>query len=351
MLFYYDKYMQKLLSYNAPLSICIGGNSIGKTYGFTKQIIDDYFNTGGLFKGKQFGWIRRYDTELKKAAANFFDDIVEHDEYPGYLFKTDSAAAYIAAKPKSEDEKPKWDTIGHFFALSKQGNYKGTAYPRVKRLVFDEYIRELKTPPGYLYDDIGKLMKLWKTVARKRSDCQLYLLSNAVDLVNPAFAWLGIVNEPKEGFSWHNNKTVILHHIKDKAFAASERDTLVGQVIAGTSLESVMIDNEFAQSNDSFIGDKTSKASYRYGFQYDKQRFGVWYDGYQGIFYINRKIPKGGQVYALKLADHAPNLHLISTAGQFARKMGVLYGNGIVYFSDNATRENFIKMLNMLGLK
>lgn len=337
--------MEKTLSYNAPMTIAVGGNSIGKTYSFTYQGVKEFIKTG-----KQFGWIRRYAPELKKASSNFFDDLIEHDEFPGYIFKTDKEHGYIAKKPTG-NAKPDWKVCCHFYALSMQGSYKGTAYPKVKRLIFDEYIREVKTPPGYLYDDIGKLMKLWKTVGRKRNDCQLYLLSNAVDLVNPAFLWLGITDEPKPGYSWHNNKTVLLHHIKDAAFAQSERDTLVGKVIAGTELEKVMIDNEFAASNDLFIAKKTSNAKYRYGFKYCGHVYAIWLDNSNGLFYVNRKAPKGGLVYSLTTEDHRPNMYLVESAGKFARQIGRLYGNGVVRFENNAAREGFLKMLRMLGLR
>lgn len=343
--YYLQKYMEKTLSYNAPMTIAVGGNSIGKTYSFTYQGVKEFIKTG-----KQFGWIRRYAPELKKASSNFFDDLIEHDEFPGYIFKTDKERGYIAKKPTGK-AKPYWQVCCHFFALSMQGSYKGTAYPKIKRLIFDEYIREVKTPPGYLYDDIGKLMKLWKTVGRKRNDCQLYLISNAVDLVNPAFLWLGITDEPKPGYSWHNNKTVLLHHIKDAAFAQSERDTLVGKVIAGTELEKVMIDNEFAASNDLFIAKKTANAKYRYGFKYCGHVYGIWLDNSNGLFYVNCKAPKGGLVYSLTTEDHRPNMYLVESAGKFARNIGRLYGNGVVRFENNAAREGFLKMLRMLGLR
>lgn len=343
--YYLQKYMEKTLSYNAPMTIAVGGNSIGKTYSFTYQGVKEFIKTG-----KQFGWIRRYAPELKKASSNFFDDLIEHDEFPGYIFKTDKERGYIAKKPTG-NAKPDWQVCCHFFALSMQGSYKGTAYPKIKRLIFDEYIREVKTPPGYLYDDIGKLMKLWKTVGRKRNDCQLYLISNAVDLVNPAFLWLGITDEPKPGYSWHNNKTVLLHHIKDAAFAQSERDTLVGKVIAGTELEKVMIDNEFAASNDLFIAKKTANAKYRYGFKYCGHVYAIWLDNSNGLFYVNRKAPKGGLVYSLTTEDHRPNMYLVESAGKFARQIGRLYGNGVVRFENNAAREGFLKMLRMLGLR
>lgn len=343
--FYLRKYMQKTLSYNAPITICVGGNSIGKTYSFTYQGVKEFIDSG-----KEFGWVRRYDTELKKAASSLFDDLIEHDEFTGYIFKTDKERGYIAKKPKGS-AKPAWQVCCHFFALSKQQTYKGTAYPKVKRLIFDEYIRETKSPPGYLPDDFEKLMKLWKTISRKRKDCQLYLLSNAVDLVNPAFLWLGITDEPKPGYSWHNHKTVLLHHIKDQAFAQSERETLVGQVIAGTSLEKVMIDNEFAASNDVFISRKTPNAKYRYGFKYMNHVYAVWFDMQTGLFYVNRKAPRGALIYSLTTEDHRPNMYLIESAGKFARQIGRLYGNGVVRFENNAAREGFLKMLRMLGLR
>jgi hypothetical protein len=343
--FYLQKYMQKTLSYNAPITICVGGNSIGKTYSFTHQAVKEFIDSG-----KEFGWIRRYSTELKIAANSLFDDLVEHNDFPGYIFKTNAERGYIAKKPKG-NAKPDWQVCCHFFALTKQQTYKGTAYPKIKRLIFDEYIRETNTPPGYLKSDFKTLMKLWKTVARKRKDCQLYLLSNAVDLVNPAFLWLGITDEPKPGYSWHNNKTVLLHHIKDQAFAQSERETLVGRVIAGTSLEKVMIDNEFAASNDLFIAKKTPNAKYRYGFKYMNHVYAVWFDMKSGLFYVNRKAPKGALIYSLTTEDHRPNMYLVESAGKFARQIGRLYGNGVVRFENNAAREGFLKMLRMLGLR
>ena len=110
--FYLQKYMEKTLSYNAPMTIAVGGNSIGKTYSFTYQGVKEFIKSG-----KEFGWIRRYETELKKAAANFFDDLVEHEEFPEYIFKTDKEHGYIAKKPSGK-AKPDWRVCCHFFALS-----------------------------------------------------------------------------------------------------------------------------------------------------------------------------------------------------------------------------------------
>ena len=121
--FYLQKYMEKTLSYNAPMTIAIGGNSIGKTYSFTYQCVKEFIKSG-----KEFGWIRRYETELKKAAANFFDDLVEHDEFPGYIFKTDKEHGYISKKPSGKD-KPNWKVCFHFFRIEQARYIQGNGIP------------------------------------------------------------------------------------------------------------------------------------------------------------------------------------------------------------------------------
>ena len=54
-------------SYNKFLNFIIGGRGIGKTYGFKKDCISRYKK-----KGKQFLYLRRYKTDLKKIKTFLF---------------------------------------------------------------------------------------------------------------------------------------------------------------------------------------------------------------------------------------------------------------------------------------
>ena len=66
-------------SYNKFLNFIIGGRGIGKTYGFKKDCISRYKKTG-----KQFLYLRRYKTDLKKINT-FLND--QFENFKDYEFK------------------------------------------------------------------------------------------------------------------------------------------------------------------------------------------------------------------------------------------------------------------------
>ena len=319
--------------------------SYGKTFAFAKRGVDNWI------KGrKQFMWVRRYRTERDKAAPTFFDDLIAHGLYPGYEFKVQGGKGYIRKSP--EDESEKWHLIAHFVALSEAQLWKGTAFPDVNMIVFDEFIRELKTPPGYLPDDVGAFLSLYKTVSRDRTDVRAYLCANACDVVNPYFMFAGINGEPPEGFSWHNGKTILMYYPKPAEVEDAERNTLVGRLIAGTPYEGAMINNEFANAHEAFIERKPSRARYRYGFIWRNEKFGIWVDDSEGLYYVTSKVlPDQGQLFTLTASDMRPNLVMISRAEGYCKSLLKLYRYGVLRYETPAVRERFTKMLGLIGLR
>ena len=62
----------KVLTYNAMLNFIIGERGVGKSYGIKKHVLKKFKK-----KHKQFIYLRRYDTELRKSLKDneFFKDI------------------------------------------------------------------------------------------------------------------------------------------------------------------------------------------------------------------------------------------------------------------------------------
>lgn len=334
----------KIQSYNAPMELIIGGRSIGKTYTYAKMLARKFTKTG-----EQFAWVRRYRPELDKARATFFDELQDNNEIPGYRFKTEGDIGYCAKNTNAK--KLEWVPCCHFFTAASAGNYKGTSYPKITHIVYDEYIRDVRTPPGYLPQDMAALFSLWKTISRKKPKCKLTLLSNACDLVNPIFQFLKIYDEPKEGFTWHLNKQCLLYYVKDAIFAEQERDTVVGRIISGTEYAGMMIDNTFSNANDSFIASKPSNARYKYGFKWHGVCYGVWYAEKTGLFYVTHKYTKDGLMFALTTNDHRPNLVMIERSSGLIKKLIELYRYGLVYFDKPTTREEFTNFARLCGIR
>lgn len=360
---YYDA--PRTISYGATLNLIITLRSYGKTYGFTKAAVKDWVR-----ERKQFIYCRRYESELKLAAPYIFDDIVAHDEFPDLEFKIEGNRGYVRRKAsamkkrrESGSQKPSamensdesdtqnepWDIICYMIPVSKQADFKGIPFPRVRKIIWDEFVRENDAPPGYLTDDVQMFLNLMRTVAREREDVHAYLLGNACSLRCPWFAYAGIYDEPEVGYTWHRGKTVLVHYPEAYEFAMQETQTAVGKLMRGTSLANTAIYNLFADGGFDFIEPKPKAAKYRYSIVFRDHRWGVW--ECSGCYYVTRKTLNAGRTVALSARDMRPSVELIEQARPYVRNLLRLMGSGVLYFDTINTRETFMKMVNLCGFR
>lgn len=189
---YYD--LAEIDKTNANWRIIIGERSNGKTYQCKKRGLDNFF-----LYGKQFAYIRRTAEEVKQKRIDtlFADmgDIVQQwadrqrGKYSAYdrftIIAKGGQFRLIGIIEAYENEKGKFvaesheyiATIGYYFAL-RQANYdKGTSFPNVTTIIYDEFV----TNDPELPDEFTKLLNLVSTIKRKRDDVVVYLLGNTVN--------------------------------------------------------------------------------------------------------------------------------------------------------------------------
>lgn len=116
----------KVISYNCYLNFLVGERGVGKTFGITKFICNDFLN-----HGHHFCYIRRYQKELKEAVPNFFTEINNQSIFPNHHFSS-KGLNFIC-----NDE-----IFGHAIKLSTSQDLKGTNFSEVKNIVFDEFMIE-----------------------------------------------------------------------------------------------------------------------------------------------------------------------------------------------------------------
>lgn len=349
---YYD--VGKLLSYNAEINGVFGSRSIGKTYGLMKQCVLDWMN-----RREEFGYIRRYQSELEVVQDNILDDVMQ--EFPDYETKRTKDRYYIRKRSTKKKNTNEWCVIGHLFAASKHADYKGKPYPKIRRIIWDEYIREVNSVPGYLKNDIQALFSIYTSVARYRENVSMYLLGNTCNLIMPLFLFLNINEEPKSGVTQFRKRVnvdgeekivrFLIDYVKDGELIEQVKNSTFGALVAGSDEESVIINAEFNNGGNLFIEKKPSGAKFRYGFRWKGQPYGVWCDLSEGRWYINKKIPSDGLTFALTAKDMRPNLMLIEQATPFLKNLRRLYGYGMVYFDSPNTREGFVDLIRLIGLR
>lgn len=354
---YYD--WAKTLTYNAQFNMIISMRGLGKTYGIRKKAVKDF-----LKDGSKFVEVVRTREMLKGESAiqyGYFDKLEYNNEFPGYQFKIQGTNAYIAKIPK-DGERPKWEHIGYFVALSMMQQTKQRTFANVKTVIFDEFIIDKRTGHRYLNGEFNLFVNLIDSVAREEVDADgnalgtkvhAYLLGNSCDLTNPYFIRWGINQQPREGYSWYAGKLVLVHYVKQQTYQSGKRNTLVGRLVAGTDEESVIVDNEFRTGDNYNIAQKTSTAKFRYGIVCNGRKYGIWFDDRNGYIFINQKIPNDSSaiVLALTREDNTANYIQVRKSEKTLKLLMDYYYSDVIRFSSVGVRDGFLDAMQMFGIR
>lgn len=348
---YYD--WNKTLAYDADITMVVGSRGIGKTYGIRKQCVRDFIR-----HEDRFTEIVRFKNEISGVSGGYFDRLESNEEFPDYIFMTNNNLAFIADKP-THNEKPDWELIGYFVAMSQAQQLKKHTFNKVKRFIFDEAILD-KTDRfhHYLPREVSILANLIDTISRERADTEgtkprAYLLGNALDVMNPYFVHYD-VGVPKKGFKWYGNKTMLLHYAEDAEYSQEKSTkTVAGRMLAGTEDGAIANQNTFARISDDFIMQKTSTAKFMFGVFYNGSTFGIWEDWRSGLYFVTKKIPNNTDkpIYALTLDDNKFNYVSARRAEAPLRYMAELHYIGCVRYQTIAIRERFKEVLKLFGVR
>lgn len=352
---YYD--WPKTFSYDADVTMVVGARGVGKTFGLRTQFIRDF-----LKDGSRFVEIVRYKNELFDVADGYFNRVGAQDEFNEYIFKTNSRYAYIARKDSAEENggKPVWLTMGYFVALSEAQGKKKKTFDRVRRILMDEAIIDRSDRyHTYVRNEVGILANLVSTVSRERTDTdgirpRVYLLGNAVDFTNPYFARYKVTTSIKKGYSWFCGKTFLLHYVESAAYSEEQlKGTVAGRMMAGTAEAASAYGNEFATASEEFVERKPSRAKFMFGIFLNGNKFGIWVDHREGMYYVTGKVPRGedGKVYTLTRADSTVNMIAARKADRVMKGFTELWYLGCVRYENTDIKMKFGEVLDVFGVR
>lgn len=352
---YFD--WQKVLSYNADVSMVSAIRGKGKTYGIRKQCVKWFIDTG-----ERFCEVSRYEDESKKISKDYFGKLELNNEFPGYIFRTNNTEMWIAKRPENEKEKPEWHLMGYFVAMTKAGAAKQTTFVHVRNIILDEAIIDKRISPysRYLPNEFSTFANVVDSLTRENPNDEnykkprIFLLCNACDLVNPYFRAFGIKHVPNEGFSWYKDKTFLLYYSTNDEVAKEKlANTVSGRMIAGTDAADVAAYNMFPNAHDEFIGKKTPKAKFYFGFKFNNETFGAWLDYDIGLFFINKKIPSNTTkpIYALSTDDNGIDYVMAKRSEPTMKMLAELYYKGCIRYDTPYVRERFVFIMSMFGVR
>lgn len=186
--------MSPILSIEAIYRMIMGERSNGKTYGTIRHAMEKYVKSG--YKA-QCAYVRRWDTDLKgqnrkglcdSHTGNGVISEITNGVYDRIVYYQ---MAYYFAKFDEELNKivRTEEPFMFFFALNVSEHYKSSTYPKIKTIIFDEFL----TVNRYITDEFVVWMNFISTIVRKRGDVEIFMLANTVSRSSLYFREMGLL--------------------------------------------------------------------------------------------------------------------------------------------------------------
>ena len=178
--------------------VVYGERSNGKTYSTLDYCLERYFT-----HGEQFAIIRRYREDMKgKRGGAMFSALTNNGVIKKYSKGKWNGIYYYSQKwyliyinPENpKDKKIDDEPFAYGFALTDLEHDKSTAYPKIKNIMFDEFI----TRQAYLPDEFIVFTNVLSTIIRERDDVKIFMLGNTINQYCPYFKEMGLTNVRKQ---------------------------------------------------------------------------------------------------------------------------------------------------------
>lgn len=299
---------ERIISYNALLNLIIGERGVGKTYGFKTYAVKRFLN-----KGKQFAYIRRYDTDLEASVGSsndnkFFEQIKK--EFPNSTFKI--------SKSKKVRKLIINDKIcGYALPLSSADSLKSSSYENVDVIIYDEFMLKEGTTQHYLKNEPEVILDLIETIGRLR-DIKVYCLGNAISSTCPIMNYFNVTLPYNTDIKTFKDGTIAIEYIKNEKYREVKKASRFGKLIDGTRYGEYAIDNEFLLDSKSFIKKKDNNAKFYFILYINGNSYGIWRDFKNQLMYISKDIDPNCPIkFALHEEDHNESTMLAKARSNF----------------------------------
>lgn len=229
--------IEKILSLRMPFTFIVGGRGIGKTFGALKYALDS---------GTKFILLRRTQSQTDLINKPEFSPLKPIDPE----IRTKALSKYNAAIMKDDM------ILGYTAALSTISNMRGFDASDVDLLIYDEFIPEKHERP--LKHEATAFLNAYETINRNRelqhkSPVQVLALANAMDLANPIFIELGIVNQIDRMMSKGNNniyldrsRGLLVVVCSGSPISKQKNNTALYKLTKRNEFAKMALENEFA---------------------------------------------------------------------------------------------------------
>lgn len=329
---------ERIVSFNALLNLIIGERGVGKTYGFKTFAIKRFLN-----KGKQFAYIRRYDTDLEASIGSsndnkFFEQV--KNEFPNNEFKVTKSKK---VRKLYIDNK----ICGYALPLSSADSLKSSTYENVDIIIFDEFMLKERSSQHYLRNEPEIILDLIETIGRLR-DIRVYCLGNAISSTCPLMSYFDLSLPYNTDIKLFKENTIAVEYIKNEKYREVKKASRFGKLIDGTRYGKYAIDNEFLTDSKAFIRKKDKNARFYFILYVNGKTYGIWRDFKNQVIYVSHDIDPNCPIkFAINEEDHNESTVFAKVRSNFWFKQIINhYRLAKLCFENQAIKNLFMQELN-----
>lgn len=293
-----------------------------------------------LKNGEEFVYVRRYKTELDSALNNFWTDIQENGYFEDYCLEVKKNK--MITKFTCDGE-----VCGYAIPLSTSNILKSTAFPKVKTIIFDEYMLDNSGTYRYLRGEVEMMLDFIETIGRLR-DIQVIFLGNNTSFYGcPYTAYFNLELPYNSEFKTFKDGTIVVNYIKNEAYREAKRNSKFGKLVQGTNWGDYAIDNKSLRDNFYFIEKKPHNAKFYGVMIINGTPIGIW-DGKNGYLYLSQDYdPNTVSKFVFDYNDHTENTIFTNARENFYLSYCVrAYKQGWLRFESQKIKSSALPLLN-----
>lgn len=320
------------------LFLCVGNRSAGKTTYFSRLLVNRFIK-----HGEKFALLYRYAYELDNCANKFFKDIGPLF-FPSYdmtserrsngtfheLFLNNKSCGYALAINTADQLRKN----SHFFS-------------DVSKILMDEFQTESNR---YCKDEITLFRSVHTTIARGKGKqsryVPVYMLSNAITLLNPYFTALGISSRLRRETKFLKGTGFVLELTINQAAADALKESRFNKAFQDNSYLEYAAQNVYLYDNVSFIEKPTGPSRYICTLGYKGNEYAIREYAENGILYCDDKPDKTNKYkIAVTTSDHNINYVMLKKNDILITSLRYFFEKGCFRFKNLMCKDAILTAL------
>lgn len=326
------------------LYLCTTNRSGGKTTFFSRYLVNRY-----LKNGDKFALIYRYNYEIDDISNKFFKDI-NSLFFDGYIMTSERRARGIfhelfITRPYTDEPEP----CGYAISINSTDQLKKYShlFSDIQLCMMDEFQSESNK---YCPNEIQKFISLHTTIARGQGKqyrkVPVYMLSNAVSLINPYYVALGISARLQNQTKFLKGDGFVLEQGFIESASRAQEDSAFARAFKEDKYVQYASQNIYLNDSSAFIEKPQGISRYLGTIKYLNKEYGLKEFMEDGVVYCDNRPDK---TYPFKLAvttdDHNINYVMLRNNDMFIQNMRFYFEKGCFRFRDLSCKEAVMTMV------